>query len=188
MEVAAGFAEHCDVQVHKSTPTTTGWIRSPTPIWVRCVWPRPKAMTRSVVPEDHVDALDLLDEGRMNLSQDRTRAINQLHRLLRELLAGGIPTNLAGVNSDLQIALVCGYLGRGHQRRRVAGQPYDDVGDQVRVGQRVRGQRAGREAVDVVRVILQDLLHRHVVAHRGVGAVGVHRVHPDPELAQFDRQ
>lgn len=42
---------------------------------------------RPVVPEDHVDALELLDERRMNLSQNRTRIINQLHRLLRELLA-----------------------------------------------------------------------------------------------------
>jgi transposase len=50
---------------------------------------------RPVVSEDHVDALALLDERRMNLSQNRTRTINQLHRLLRELLAGGVPTDLS---------------------------------------------------------------------------------------------
>jgi transposase len=49
---------------------------------------------RPVVPEDHIDALGLLDERRMNLTQNRTRAVNQLHRLLRELLAGGVPTDL----------------------------------------------------------------------------------------------
>ncbi len=49
------------------------------------------------------------------MTHNRSRAINQLHRLLRELLAGGVPTNLTGVSSDLQIAFVCGYLGRGHQ-------------------------------------------------------------------------
>lgn len=54
---------------------------------------------RSVVPEDHVDALALLDERRMNLSQNRTRAINQLHRLLRELLAGGVPTDLTAAKA-----------------------------------------------------------------------------------------
>lgn len=54
---------------------------------------------RQVVPEDHVDALELLDERRMNLSQNRTRAINQLHRLLRELLAGGVPTELTAAKA-----------------------------------------------------------------------------------------
>jgi transposase len=49
---------------------------------------------RPVMPEDHIDALGLLDERRMNLTQNRTRAVNQLHRLLRELLAGGVPTDL----------------------------------------------------------------------------------------------
>jgi transposase len=47
-----------------------------------------------VLAEDHVDALALLDHRRMTLSQNRTRAVNQLHRLLRELLAGGVPTSL----------------------------------------------------------------------------------------------
>ena len=54
---------------------------------------------RPVVPEDHVDALALLDERRTNLSQNRTRTINQLHRLLRELLAGGVPTELTAAKA-----------------------------------------------------------------------------------------
>jgi hypothetical protein len=37
-------------------------------------------------------------------------------------------------------------------------------------------------------MILKDVIHRDIVAHRGVGAVGVHRVDPDAELAEFDRQ
>lgn len=49
---------------------------------------------RPVTPEGHVDALGLLDERRNNLTQNRTRAVNQLHGLLRELLAGGAHTNL----------------------------------------------------------------------------------------------
>ena len=54
---------------------------------------------RPVVAEDHVDALALLDERRNNLSQNRTRAINQLHSLLRELLAGGVPTDLTAAKA-----------------------------------------------------------------------------------------
>ena len=36
----------------------------------------------------------MLDERRTNLTQQRTRSINQLHALLRELLTGGAPTDL----------------------------------------------------------------------------------------------
>ena len=54
---------------------------------------------RAVVPEDYVDALALLDERRMNLTQHRTRTINQLHRLLRELVAGGVPTDLTAAKA-----------------------------------------------------------------------------------------
>jgi transposase len=49
---------------------------------------------RRVSAESHLDALALVDERRTNLSQNRTRAVNQLHALLRELLAGGAPTSL----------------------------------------------------------------------------------------------
>jgi transposase len=54
---------------------------------------------RPVVPEGTVDALGLLDERRMNLTQNRTRAVNQLHRLLRELVAGGAPTDLTAAKA-----------------------------------------------------------------------------------------
>lgn len=54
---------------------------------------------RPVVVEDPTDALALLDERRMNLSQNRTRTVNQLHALLRELLAGGAPTDLTAAKA-----------------------------------------------------------------------------------------
>ncbi|NMM90727.1 IS110 family transposase [Rhodococcus sp. SRB_17] len=49
---------------------------------------------RQVYPETVNDALALLDERRVNLSSSRTRTVNQLHALLRELMAGGAPTSL----------------------------------------------------------------------------------------------
>ena len=49
---------------------------------------------RQVHPETTTDSLALLDERRVNLSHSRTRAVNQLHALLRELKAGGAPTSL----------------------------------------------------------------------------------------------
>ena len=49
---------------------------------------------RRVHPETAVDSLALLDERRVNLSRSRTRVVNQLHALLRDLMAGGAPTSL----------------------------------------------------------------------------------------------
>lgn len=54
---------------------------------------------RQVAQEGHVDALRLLDERRNNLTQNRVRTINQLHALLRELLAGGVPTSLSAAKA-----------------------------------------------------------------------------------------
>jgi hypothetical protein len=49
---------------------------------------------RQVHPETTADSLALLDERRVNLSHSRTRTVNQLHALLRDLMAGGAPTSL----------------------------------------------------------------------------------------------
>jgi transposase len=49
---------------------------------------------RPVRAETSADTLALLDERRVNLSHSRTRTVNQLHALLRELMAGGAPTSL----------------------------------------------------------------------------------------------
>ena len=49
---------------------------------------------RPLEAEGITDALALLDESRMNLAQSRVRLVNQLHALLRDLLAGGAPTDL----------------------------------------------------------------------------------------------
>jgi transposase len=47
-----------------------------------------------VLAEDLTTVLGLLDERRSNLSTQRTRLVNQLHALLRELVPGGAPTDL----------------------------------------------------------------------------------------------
>ena len=51
---------------------------------------------RPLEAEGITDALALLDESRMNLAQSRVRLVNQLHALLRDLLAGGAPTGPHG--------------------------------------------------------------------------------------------
>lgn len=54
---------------------------------------------RQVYPETTEDSLALLDERRVNLSHSRTRTVNQLRALLRELMAGGAPTSLTSASA-----------------------------------------------------------------------------------------
>lgn len=50
--------------------------------------------------------LRMLDERRTNLTQQRTRTVNQLHALLRELLPGGAPLNLTADHAAAVLARV----------------------------------------------------------------------------------
>jgi transposase len=54
---------------------------------------------RNVYPETTADSLALMDERRVNLSHSRTRTVNQLHALLRDLMAGGAPTSRTPVSA-----------------------------------------------------------------------------------------
>ena len=54
---------------------------------------------RPLQAEDLTDALALLDESRTNLAQSRVRLVNQLHALLRDLLAGGAPTDVSATTA-----------------------------------------------------------------------------------------
>jgi transposase len=49
---------------------------------------------RPVPAEGSATVLRMLDEHRTNLTRQRTRTVNQLHALMRELLPGGAPTDL----------------------------------------------------------------------------------------------
>jgi transposase len=53
-----------------------------------------------VVADDLTTVLALLDERRDNMVTQRTRLINQLHALLRDLLPGGPPTALTAVDAS----------------------------------------------------------------------------------------
>jgi transposase len=50
---------------------------------------------RAVVAEDQTTILQLLAERRDDLAGERTRILNRLHGLLRDLLPGGAPSNLS---------------------------------------------------------------------------------------------
>ncbi len=61
---------------------------------------------RPAQPEDSSDALALLDERRSNLTQARVHAVNQLHALLRALLAGGAPRDLSAAKAEQLLGTV----------------------------------------------------------------------------------
>jgi transposase len=52
---------------------------------------------RRVGPEDHTAVLRLLSDRRDELTGERRRVVNRLHRLLRDLRPGGAPTELSTV-------------------------------------------------------------------------------------------
>lgn len=61
---------------------------------------------RPLEAEGHADALAVLDERRVNLAQSRVRAVNQLHALLRALIAGGAPTDLSAATAAVLLRTV----------------------------------------------------------------------------------
>ena len=48
-----------------------------------------------VTPDDHHQVLRLVSDRRGELTRERRRAVNRLHRHLRDLIAGGAPTHLS---------------------------------------------------------------------------------------------
>jgi transposase len=69
-----------------------------------------------VAAEDASTVLGMLDERRLNLTQQRTRTVNQLHALLRDLLPGGAPTDLTAS----QAAAVLDRYRRWNERVRTS--------------------------------------------------------------------
>ncbi|MGW5153808.1 IS110 family transposase [Rhodococcus koreensis] len=81
---------------------------------------------RPVDPEGPTDILALLDERRTNLSNSRTRLVNQLHALLRQLLVGGAPTSLTAAAAT---ALLRGFRVRSEVERARVGLCRDLIAD-----------------------------------------------------------
>jgi transposase len=59
-----------------------------------------------VPAEDHTTVLALLDERRTNLTQQRTRTVNQLHAVLRDLVPGGARTDLSAAHAAAELGRV----------------------------------------------------------------------------------
>lgn len=77
--------------------------------------------------ETHADSLALLDERRKNLSSDRTRSVNQLHALLRELPPGGVPTNLTAPKAATVLRGLCPVTATDRVRISLAKELVSDI-------------------------------------------------------------
>lgn len=76
---------------------------------------------RPVEPEGTTEALAVLDERRVNLAQSRVRVVNQLHALLRALLAGGAPRDLSATTAATLLTSVHPSGAAERARTAVAG-------------------------------------------------------------------
>lgn len=93
------------------------------------------------------DALAVLDERRVNLAQARVRAVNQLHALLRALLAGGAPTDLSAATAGALLRSVRPSGETERVRKAVAGDLVAEIRSlDVRLKSSAQGdRRVGRE-------------------------------------------
>ena len=82
---------------------------------------------RPVVAEGASTVLRMLDERRTNLTQQRTRSVNQLHALLRELLPGGAPTELTADRAAAMLARIRPSSTAERARKDIARDLVDDI-------------------------------------------------------------
>ena len=82
---------------------------------------------REVDEEGHAAALGMLSERREDLVRERTRALNRLHRLLAELLPGGVPAKLSAEGAAKALRGVRARSVPGKIRRQLAAELVRDV-------------------------------------------------------------
>jgi transposase len=98
-----------------------------------------------VVPEDNTTVLRLLSERRDDLAHERTRLLNRLHQLLRELVPGGVPTGLTAIKAAAALRQVRPHTVTDACRRDLAKDPLADL---RRLDERIKDIEAQtREAV-----------------------------------------
>ncbi len=101
-----------------------------------------------VAAEAASTVLRMLDERRVNLTQQRTRTVNQLHALLRELLPGGAPLNLTADHAAALLTRIRPASPVEHARKDLARELVADIRavDTRLVANRQRMQQAVTES------------------------------------------
>ncbi len=78
-------------------------------------------------PEGHAEILRLLTERREDLVAERTRALNRLHVLLRDLLSDGVAKGLSAEAAAKLLRRACPGHAAGRTRKRLASELVRDV-------------------------------------------------------------
>jgi transposase len=78
-------------------------------------------------PDDKHTVLRLLSDRRDDLTQERTRTVNRLHRLLRELVAGGAPRQLSVRRAAALMVALQPRSSADQERLRQAGELLTEV-------------------------------------------------------------
>ncbi len=76
--------------------------------------------TEQLQPDDTTVVLAVLEERRSNLVGQRTRSVNQLHAVLRELIAGGAPPKLSADKAAALLRAVRPLTAADRARKQVA--------------------------------------------------------------------
>jgi transposase len=101
-----------------------------------------------VLAEAASTVLRMLDERRINLTQQRTRTVNQLHAVLRDLLPGGAPLNLTADQAAAMVTRIRPASPVEHARKDLARELVADIRavDIRLVDNRKRMQQAVQES------------------------------------------
>lgn len=132
--------------------------------------------------EDHTAILRLLSDRRDDLVTERTRTINRLHVLLRELVPGGVNRNLSAESAAAHLRRIRTAPGPARARRQLASELVADV---RRLDRQIADlERRIRQAVRQAGTTLTELFGLGpVLAAKIIGHVG----HPTrfPTKAHF---
>ncbi|MBZ9645834.1 IS110 family transposase [Streptomyces sp. PSKA30] len=126
---------------------------------------------RIVVPEDQTTILRLLTEPHDDLVHERTRVLNRLHAVLRDLLPGGAPTGLSAEKAAAAMKSIRPVTATDACRRDIAREL---LGDLRRLNRQVKDSEAEmREALASAHTTLTTLPGLGtVLAAKLVGHVG----------------
>ena len=129
---------------------------------------------RCVGPEDHSAVLRLLSDRRDELTGERRRVVNRLHRLLRDLRPGGAPTELSAAAAARLLGRLRPRSAIDRERKAMARALVADVRriDRALVENRARCAAAvGASGTTLTTVFgISDVLAAKILGH--VGDVG----------------
>lgn len=128
----------------------------------------------AVAADDHDRVLRLLADRRDELTQERRRTINRLHRHLRDLIPGGAPVHLSAKTASVLITKVRPATAVDRERKRTARELLVDLRrlDQAMAQNRRRSQDAVAASGTTITELpgISDVLAAKIIGHvAGVG-------------------